>query len=68
MKKYVYGFINFFDNELKFDLITSDKSALEVAKEMFCGAGYEVYEDTDTLDKLKALAFDCDSMLNIVEI
>lgn len=68
MKRYVYAYISFFDKELELDLITSEKSAFEVAKEMFSGLGYEVYDDVTTIEQLKGLAFDCESMLNIVEI
>lgn len=68
-KKYVFSFINWFDNELTLKIIESDLSAIEVAIEQLCEFGWKPEEeDRKSLKHLKQFAFDCDAMFEIIEV
>lgn len=71
MKKYVFSFINFFDNMLTSKVIESTLPILTVAIQEIGGLGWDV-EDSDreinNLDDLKCFMFDCDAMFEIIEV
>lgn len=70
MKKYVFSHISFFDNIMTSKVIESDLSDLEVATQEFAGmTGFDPSgESIQNLDDLKGFAFDCDSMIEIIEV
>jgi len=69
MKKYVFSYINFFDNVLTSKVIESDLDAFHVAFKEFCDRGWDLDdEDLETLEDLKKFAFNCDTMIEIIEV
>ena len=68
MKRYVYSYINWFDHDLVSKIIESDETMIQVAKNELNANGYEVDSEILTLQDLKRFAFDCDSMIEIIEV
>ena len=69
MKKYVFSHISFFDNVLTSKVILSDLDAFHVAHNEFCNMGWDLDdEDLETLEDLKNFAFNCDAMIEIIEV
>lgn len=70
MKKYVFSHISFFDNVMTSKVIESDLDELTVATKEF--TGMTGFDPSDTpinnLDDLKCFAFDCESMIEIIEV
>ncbi len=68
MKKFVISWISWYDHELKSEVIEeiSEYQALRVAL-IRLGCDIEG-EDFDTSSDLKQFAFDCDGMVNAIEI
>lgn len=71
MKKYVFSFINFHDNDLTSKVIESDLDMTAVVINELEARSWEVTGNgsmSPTIQDLKNFAFDCDSMFNIIEI
>ncbi len=71
MKKYVFSHISFFDNIMDSKVIESDLDALQVATQEFArmtGSYPPGEENIQNLDDLKNFAFNCDSMIEIIEV
>lgn len=70
-KKYVFSFINFFDNVMTSKVVESTLPILTVAIQEIGGLGWDV-EDSDrginNLGDLKRYMFDCDAMFEIIEV
>lgn len=64
MNKYIVAFISFHDNELTQELIEAD-SEVEAVK---IKLGETLYGDETTLEELKSLAFDCESMISVYKL
>lgn len=71
MKKYVFSFISFHDNELTSKVIESDLDITTVALNELQAKSWDVTEDgsmSPTLEDLKNFAFNCDCMFEIIEV
>lgn len=70
MKKYVFSHISFVDNIMTSKVIESDLDALSVATQEF--VDMTGFDPSDTpinnVDDLKCFAFDCESMIEIIEV
>ncbi len=67
MKKYVFSWINFHENQLTSEIIDTEYSMLEVVREFLNNDGWEV-QDIQTIESLKEIAFSGDCMFEIIEI
>jgi hypothetical protein len=74
MKRYVIAYISFFHNELKQRIVRAENEyeAGLIALD-FDGTEQEWIaelrkEEGGTLEQLKGLAFDCDSMISVLEL
>ena len=73
MKRYVFSFISFFDNDLQSKIIEAE-NRLAALEKGFTEEGFKIPEDlydqaTDDEDKedlLKQEAFNCDSMIEVI--
>lgn len=67
--KFVISYINFFDNELHSEIITED-SLLGAIKVAYLKHTDTEYEDDlpQEIENIKQAAFDCDGMINAIEI
>ncbi len=70
MKKYVFSHISFFDNIMTSKVIESDLDIVSIGIKEFAGmTGFDPSgESIQNLDDLKGFAFDCDSMIEIIEV
>ena len=64
MNKYVVAFISFHDNVLTQEIIEAE-SEIAAAKQKM---GETLYGDETSLEEIKSLAFDCDSMISVFKI
>lgn len=64
MNKYVVAFISFHDNVLTQEIIEAESEFQAALTKM----GESTFGDEETLDDLKQLAFDCDSMISVFKI
>lgn len=67
MKKYVFTWIDFSDNEMTSKIILSDLDAFEVAYREMTGRGWD-FTDVNTIDDLKNSAFNSDCLFEIIEV
>ena len=64
MNKFVVGVANLYDNELNLTLVLAD-GWRDAVDQVLSGI---ITEDTKTLDDAIAAAFDCEYLLNVLEI
>lgn len=65
MKKFAVGYINFFDNELKINIVEAENWKDALCKGSPMGPDWI---ESDTMAEAKEKAFDMDSMFDVVEI
>ena len=67
MKKFAVGYINFFDNELIIEIIKAEDwfSALSNHSKF---KDNKMYLPNTSLEDAKVEAFNCDSMIDVIEI
>ena len=65
MKRYAVAFISFMDNEMHMEIIEAN-SAEEAVKSKLQRLDYSSLPDT--LEEIKRDCFDCDSMIDCIEI
>lgn len=69
MKRYCISWISFYDNQLKSELIGAESEEIALRKAL-----YNLYEVQDeetekmNIETLKQFAFDCDGIINAIEI
>lgn len=66
MKKFVVGFISFFDNELKLEIVYAESKAEAMRKCSFT-QGYE-FPANAPAEMIETIMFDCDSAISTLEI
>jgi hypothetical protein len=68
MEKYIFAFINFFDNELSVEYIYSDKGPIETALDKLNSMGFEMQplEEYSSLADVKMDLFNADAMFELV--
>ena len=69
MKKFVTAYINFYDHKLIQEIVEA-RSELEALIMLMMQGGYTFEEDDEniTIESIKVLAFDGDSMISAIEI
>lgn len=76
MKRYVVAYITFFDNELKQEIVEAASEIDAIHKSKFWNNDYQewVHDFLTEQDRLpvlqdyKVFYFDCDSMINVIQI
>lgn len=78
MATFVVAYINFFNNELKMEVVIADSKLQAMQKRLFEAAGSLTEEETrdfenyvnsaTTEEEVKQKAFDCDSMVDAIEV
>lgn len=70
MKKFAVGFISFFDNELNIEVVYADdwRDALSYHSHIDAEFWKFLCNDTNSLKDAKIKAFNCDCMIDIIEI
>lgn len=69
MKKYVFSHISLFDNVLTSKVIESTLPMLTIAMQELVCKGWELEDEgIKTLEDLKNFAFNCECMIEIIEV
>lgn len=66
MNRYVVGFISFFDNELKQEIIEANSPEEALVHSKFIG-DYE-FPANASVDTIQQIMFDCDSAVNVIQV
>jgi hypothetical protein len=68
MKRYAVSYIDWFNNDLQTVIIKAE-TALDAMKQDFVDRGFELpEEEISSEEAFKSMCFDCDCMMNAIEI
>ena len=66
MKKFVVGFLSFFDNDLQLEIIHAEDEVKALKQSKFIG-DYEFPENA-TMDDIQDIMLNCDSVVSVIEV